>query len=90
VRLPRTAGTDDEDVLSLVEVVTLNELQQEWLIDAGPVLEVEFIEQLMRGETGGLQQRWCRAMSWSAYTSRTSSTVAIAMTRRWAYLTGTE
>ena len=55
VRLARTAGTDEQDVLPLVEVLTLNELQQQGLIDAGPGLEVELIEQLMRGETGGLQ-----------------------------------
>src|SRR5688572_6049643 len=47
MRLARSAGTDQEDVLALLEVTTLDELQHEWLVDAGPSLEVELIECLV-------------------------------------------
>ena len=44
VGLACTAGTDEQNVLSLVEILAFDELQKQWLVDAGAGLKVELIE----------------------------------------------
>jgi hypothetical protein len=64
VRLARPAGADEQDVLALVEILTFDQLQKQWPMDARAGLDVELIEQLLRGETGHLQSPFgCLAFS---------------------------
>jgi hypothetical protein len=64
MRLAGATRADEQDILPLVEILAFDQLQHERLVDARPSLKVEFIQQLVGGESGHLQSPFgCLAFS---------------------------